>query len=191
MWECEWWWLYKVDTSVKQSFSELFPFKRPLGEKQLKEKKLYWVPFLIMYNVIFVFQSIWEKSLLNFLQVLKKTNACRQYIGSLTQYYAERDWLMSQPRPMLISSFELRIELSLPRYFCSIGSWVSSLKKLTDSLITDLSNDSATCNLLLTLYGKKTKIPVPILLQKQSNCSWTVLMVMKSWIAIVISLQNT
>ena len=35
MWECEWWSLYKTDSSVKSHLRESFPYKRPLSEEQL------------------------------------------------------------------------------------------------------------------------------------------------------------
>ena len=43
----------------------------------------------------------------NFSPIFKNTNACKKTIGSLMQKFAEKQALMSQPRQMVISSFEL------------------------------------------------------------------------------------
>ena len=50
MWECEWWNLYKTTMCVREHLRESFPYKRPLREENLLEKKEA-VNCLVMYNV--------------------------------------------------------------------------------------------------------------------------------------------
>ena len=52
MWECEWWNLYGTTTCVKEHLRESFPYKRPLREESLWNKKEA-VNCLVMYNVTF------------------------------------------------------------------------------------------------------------------------------------------
>ena len=37
MWECEWWSLYKTDSSVKSHLRKNFPYRRPLSEEGLMQ----------------------------------------------------------------------------------------------------------------------------------------------------------
>ena len=50
MWECEWWNLYRTTTCVKEHLRESFPYKRPLREETLLERRRSGF-CLFMYNV--------------------------------------------------------------------------------------------------------------------------------------------
>ena len=85
------------------------------------------------------------------------------------------------------------MEPSIPGYFCFIWNWVSDAQNFGRSFSTVLWISSTILwYLLLTLDGKETKIPIPVLLQKQWNClPSTDPIVIKSWILNFILLQLT
>ena len=107
MWECEWWQLYKTDVSIKEHCGESFPYKRPLRQDQLLDRIESATLFGYSQCDIKVPEHLRE-TFANISPIFKNTNVCRQGIDPfLMQEYAEREGLRSQPRRMLISSFEL------------------------------------------------------------------------------------
>ena len=106
MWECDWWKLYKTDVSVKEHLRESFPYKRPLRQDQLLDKIKSCALFGYVQCGIKLPEHLRE-IFANFWPILKNTNVCRQDFGPLTQEYAEKKKLMSQPQQILISSLEL------------------------------------------------------------------------------------
>ena len=106
MWECEWWRLYKTDASVKNHLRENFPYKRPLSEEQLLQGIIDGRLFDYVQCDIKVPENL-QSYFSNFPPIFENTVVSREDIGTLMRDYAEKENIMSQPRRMLISSFNL------------------------------------------------------------------------------------
>ena len=88
----------------------------------------------------------------NFPPIFRNTNKCRQDIGPLMQESAEKEGLMSQPRPMLVSSSELsngtistplllfymQLEIVCTKSFCIVEyTPVKYLNNFSQSAVSD------------------------------------------------------
>ena len=106
MWECEWWSLYKTDSSVKSHLRENFPYKRPLSE----EKPLQGIIDGRLFGYVQLDIEVPEHLLdyfSNIPLIFKNTAVSSDDIGNLMIQYAEEENIMVQPKKMLISSFIL------------------------------------------------------------------------------------
>ena len=104
--QCDWWKLYKTDVPVKEHLRESFPYKPLLRQYHLWNQIKSGALFGYVQCDIKVPQHLREK-FANFPPIFKNTHACKQNNGPLLQDYAQKKVLMSQPRRMLISTFEL------------------------------------------------------------------------------------
>ena len=96
----------------------------------------------------------------NFPPIFKSTVVSRNDIGDLMKEYAEKNWIMSQPKRMLISSFHLKMELSSFPYYYITCIWVLNVEKLIDSFsILPRSVSVALHRLPSMLEYKEMKIP--------------------------------
>ena len=106
MWECNWWELYRTDATVKNHLRTNFPYQRPLGEERLMHE--------IRSRRLFIYVQCDQKVsenlkayFANLPPISKNTGVSRNDIGDLLKEYAEKEWTMSQPRRMLISSIHI------------------------------------------------------------------------------------
>ena len=90
----------------KEHLRESFPYKRALRQDQLLDKIKPSALFGYVQSDIKVPEHVREK-IANFPPMFKHTNVWRQDIGPLMQASSEKKGLLSQPRPMLVSSLEL------------------------------------------------------------------------------------
>ena len=104
MWECEWWRLYKTDSTVKSHLRENFPYKRPLSEEGLMQEIIDGRLFGYVQCDIEVLEHL-RDYFSNFPPIFKNTVVSRDDIGTLMREYAEKENIMAQPKTMLISSF--------------------------------------------------------------------------------------
>ena len=107
LWECEWWRLYKTTSKVKLHIRENFPYRRSLTEQQLLEG----IKKGSLFGYVQCDIEVPEELRVKFAKlppIFKKTLVSKNDIGDLMKTYAEEDWIMSQPRKMLISSFTLQ-----------------------------------------------------------------------------------
>ena len=92
---------------MKQNLRKTFHFIRPLKKEQLLGKlKLGSLFVFVQCDIQFPVHL--RGMLANFPPISKNINVCRQDTGPILQNCAEKEGLMSQPRQMLISSFELK-----------------------------------------------------------------------------------
>ena len=106
MWDCEWWSLYKTDASVKSHLRKNFPYRHPLSEEGLLHGIIDGRLFGYVQCDIEVPEHL-RDYFSNFPPIFKKIAVSRDDIGTLMREYAEKENVMSQPRRMLISSFNL------------------------------------------------------------------------------------
>ena len=106
-WECEWWRLYKLTTTVKQHIREHFPYRRSLAAEQLLEEIKEGKLFGYVQCDIEVPENL-ISNFANFPPIIKNTLVSKSDIGDLMKNYAGEETLLSQPRKMLISSFALQ-----------------------------------------------------------------------------------
>ena len=106
MWECDWWGLDKTEASVENHLREIFPHKRPLSEEQLLQGIIDGRLFGYVQCDMEVPQHL-RCYFSNFPPLFKNTVISREDIGTLMREYAEKNYIMAQPRRMLISSFVL------------------------------------------------------------------------------------
>ena len=107
MWECNWRELYRTDAPVKNHFPAIFPYQRPLSEERLMQEIKSWRLFGYVQCDLKVPGHL-KAYAVNFPPIFKNTLVSRKDIRDLMKEYAEKDGIMSQPRRMLISSFQLK-----------------------------------------------------------------------------------
>ena len=108
MWECAWWIPYKTDAPVKSYLRINFPYKRPLSGEQL----LQGITDGRLFGYVqcdFELPEDLQDYFSNFRPVFKNPVLGRNDIGDLIKKNAEKEWIMPQPRRMLMSSFILKI----------------------------------------------------------------------------------
>ena len=114
MWECGWWCLHKTDASVKSSFRENFPYKRPSSEEQLLQG-------IIDGKLLGYFQCDIEvpEHLRHYFSIFppifKNTVVSREDIGTLMREYAEKEKLWLSPEECLYQVSTKLMERSSPR----------------------------------------------------------------------------
>ena len=96
--------VYETDASVKSHLQENFPYKRRLSEEQLLQGFIDGRLFGYVQCDIEVPQHL-GSYFLNFHRIFKSTVVSREDIGTLMRESAEKEFVMAQPRRMLISSF--------------------------------------------------------------------------------------
>ena len=106
MWDCEWGSLYKTDTSDKRHLRENFPYKRPVSEEQLLQGIIDGRIFRYVQCDIEVPKHL-RDYFSNCPSIIKNTVVSREDIRTLMREYAEKGSIMTQPRRMLISCFNL------------------------------------------------------------------------------------
>ena len=105
-WECNWWELYRVYAPVESYLRANFPYKRPLIEEKLLQGLINGQLFGYVQCDIEVPEHL-RDYFCNFPPIFENTVVSRNDIGDLMKEYAEKEWIMPQPRRMLISSFIL------------------------------------------------------------------------------------
>ena len=98
--------LHKTDVSVKEHLRESFPYKRPLRQDQFSNKIKSGPLFSYVQCDIKTPDHQRDQSA-SFLPFIKKTNVFRQDFGSISPQCAKKEWLLTQPRRMIVSSLEL------------------------------------------------------------------------------------
>ena len=116
MWECEWWSLYKTDASVKSHLRGNFPYRCPLSEEGVIQR------FIVGRHFNYLQCDIKKPEHLrdyfsNFPPIFKNTIVSREDIGDLINQYAEKEFIMAQPRRMLVSSFIVTNGTIIPLLF--------------------------------------------------------------------------
>ena len=107
MWECNWWYLYRNDATVKNQLRANFLYQRSLSEEQLMQEIIGGRLFGYVQCDLKVPEHL-KAYFANFPAVFKNTVVSRNDIGALMKEYAEREGILSQPRRMLITSFHLK-----------------------------------------------------------------------------------
>ena len=97
MWECNWWELYRTDATVRNHFRANFPYHRPLSEEWLMQEITSRRLFDYVQCDLKVPEHF-EAYFVNFRPFFKNTVVSRNDIGELMKEYAEKEWIMSQPR---------------------------------------------------------------------------------------------
>ena len=106
MLDCEWWSLYKTDTSVTSHLRENFPYNGSLSEEGLMRGIIDWRLFGYVQCDVEVPEHL-RDYFSNFPLIFKNTVVSRDVIGNLMKQYAEKENIMVQTRWMLMSSFIL------------------------------------------------------------------------------------
>ena len=104
MYECDWLYLYKTDTIVKQHLRESSPYKMPLRDGRLFEIIKYGSLFGFVHCDIKVHKNLRE-SFASIPPIFKNINVSRHDIVPPIKELAEKEGLLTNPRRMLISSY--------------------------------------------------------------------------------------
>ena len=123
LWECERLKVLKPEVSVNHRLRESFPYKHPLLQDHLLDKKKSRALFGYVQCDIKFPEHLREKFAI-FPQIFKNTNVCRQDFGPLVQEYAKKEGIMSRLWRMLFSSFDLAngtIIPPLPLFYMELG----------------------------------------------------------------------
>ena len=126
MWECNWWDLYRTDTTVKNHLRANFPYHRPLTKERLMQDIMSRKLFCYVQCDLKVPDRLTAYFAI-FPPVFKNTVVSRNDIGDSMKEYAEKEGIMPEPRRVLISSFHLEMELSsLPiKILLASGSYIN------------------------------------------------------------------
>ena len=90
MWECEWWRLYKTDSTVKSHLRENFPYKRPLSEEGLLQE----IHDGRLFGYVQCNSEVPEHLrdyFSNFPPIFKNNVVSSDDIGNLMKQYAEKE----------------------------------------------------------------------------------------------------
>ena len=120
MWEYNWWELYRTDATVKNHLRANFPYQRPLSEERLMQE----IRSRRLFGYVQCDLKVSEQLKANFPPIFENNVVSRNDIRDLMKEYAEKEWIMSQPRRMLISSFHLKngtIITPLLLYYLNLG----------------------------------------------------------------------
>ena len=185
--------LYDIDVSVKEHSKKWFPYQRPLRRNQLLDNIKSGALFGYVQCDIEVPEHLREK-FANIPPIFKNTKMCRQDICPIMQEYAEKKRLMSQPRWLLISSFELiKGIIFTPLLLFYFELWLVCTKIYRFVEYTPMKTSKIflqSTDPLSMLFVGETKIPTLVFLQQQWSCLQTIPMAVKKWIAVAIQLQS-
>ena len=106
MWECQWKHHLRENDEIKSFVRSTFPFKRALTFQKLLSNIRSGEMFGYVQCDIRVPDNLKEK-VEAFPPIFKNTLVSRSDIGEFMKKYAEDNKLLTQPRRMLISSFQL------------------------------------------------------------------------------------
>ena len=104
MWECNWWELYRTDSTVKNHLKANFLYERPPSGERLKQENKSGRLFGYVECDLKV-PELLKAYFANFPPILKNNVVSWNDIGDLMKEHPEKEEIMSQPRRMLILSF--------------------------------------------------------------------------------------